>query len=72
MVMTTPAVVGLVLIHPQPEYGKRDAHREMNGAIHRLVGTRDVRSIWSDGEEEDRREKTEDPCTKKVDAGMAT
>src|SRR6185295_14609362 len=35
-------VVGLVLIHPQPEYGKRDAHEMMNGALQRLVGRREA------------------------------
>jgi len=38
----------------------------------RAAGVGDIRSIWPDGEKEDRQEKAEDPRTEKVDAGMAT
>jgi hypothetical protein len=38
-------VVGLVLIHPQPEYRGRDRHREANGALHRLVAAREMAAV---------------------------
>ena len=38
-------VVGVVLIHPQPEYRGRDRQREANAAIHRLVAAREVAAV---------------------------
>jgi hypothetical protein len=38
-------VVGLVLIHPQPEYRGRDRHLEANGALRRLVGAREMAAV---------------------------
>ena len=44
---STP-VVGLVLIHEQPEYGTRDAHVAANAALERLLATRDVAAVRID------------------------
>lgn len=41
-------VVGVVLIHPQPEYGERDLHRAANDAIQRLVASRHVSAVTVD------------------------
>jgi hypothetical protein len=35
-------VVGLVFIHPQPEYGLRDVHMRANAALERLVARREM------------------------------
>jgi Polysaccharide pyruvyl transferase len=41
-------VVGLVLIHPQPEYRERDRHREANEALCWLVGSREAAAVHID------------------------
>jgi Polysaccharide pyruvyl transferase len=41
-------VVGLVLIHPQPEYGPRDRHAEANGALRDLVANREAAVVEID------------------------
>jgi polysaccharide pyruvyl transferase WcaK-like protein len=38
-------VVGVVLIHPQEEYGRRDRHVEAHAAIQRLLDTREVAAV---------------------------
>lgn len=38
-------VVGIVLIHPQPEYSSRDLHRTANDAIERLVLTHELAAV---------------------------
>lgn len=38
-------VVGVILIHPQPEYRERDLHRRANDAIRRFVATHDVAAV---------------------------
>jgi hypothetical protein len=38
-------VVGVILIHPQPEYRKRDVHRAANDAIARLVARRELAAV---------------------------
>jgi hypothetical protein len=41
-------VVGVVLIHPQPEYGDSDLHHAANDAIHRLVASRELSAVRID------------------------
>src|SRR5262249_19559698 len=41
-------VVGVILIHPQPEYRERDVYRAANDAVHRLVTRRAVAAVASD------------------------
>ncbi|MBZ5609852.1 MAG: polysaccharide pyruvyl transferase family protein [Acidobacteriia bacterium] len=41
-------VVGVVLIHPQPEYRDRDLHESANDAIHRLVASREMSPVRID------------------------
>lgn len=41
-------VVGVVLIHPQPEYGDRDLHQAANDAIRRLVASRELSAVTID------------------------
>jgi hypothetical protein len=41
-------VVGLVLIHPQPEYGNRDVQKMSNDLICRLVASREVATVVID------------------------
>jgi hypothetical protein len=41
-------VVGVVLIHPQPEYRDRDLHRVANDAIRRLVVSRELSAVTID------------------------
>lgn len=41
-------VVGVVLIHPQPEYNEKDMHQVANDAIHRLVASREVAAVTID------------------------
>jgi len=38
-------VVGIVLIHPQPEYGSRDVHLRANATIRRLVASRELAAV---------------------------
>jgi hypothetical protein len=38
-------VVGVILIHPQPEYAERDIHAAANAAIHRLIARREVAAV---------------------------
>jgi hypothetical protein len=38
-------VAGLVLVHPQKEYGDRGRHAEANEALRRLVGARDAAAV---------------------------
>ncbi|MBW3539115.1 MAG: polysaccharide pyruvyl transferase family protein [Planctomycetes bacterium] len=38
-------VVGTVLIHPQPEYGEDDRHRECNAAIEQLVNAKAIAAV---------------------------
>ncbi len=38
-------VVGLVLIHPQPEYGPRDVHLRANAALQRLIAARELAAV---------------------------
>jgi hypothetical protein len=41
-------VVGLCLIHPQPEYGERDAHERANASLRRLLAGRDAAAVEID------------------------
>jgi hypothetical protein len=41
-------LVGLVLIHPQPEYGDADDHARANAMLERLAASRDVAAIRID------------------------
>jgi hypothetical protein len=41
-------VVGLILIHAQPEYGARDLHREANAAVEGLAARREVAVVRID------------------------
>ena len=41
-------IVGVVLIHPQPEYGKRDVQVQANAAIQRLVARRELSAVSID------------------------
>ncbi|MGE5193888.1 MAG: polysaccharide pyruvyl transferase family protein [Deltaproteobacteria bacterium] len=41
-------VVGVVLIHPQPEYGARDVHARANAAIERLIAGREMAPVRID------------------------
>jgi hypothetical protein len=41
-------VVGVILIHPQPEYRERDVHRAANDAVHRLVARHEVAAVTID------------------------
>jgi hypothetical protein len=41
-------VVGMVLIHPQPEYGEKDLHQPANDAVRRLVASRQVSAVTID------------------------
>jgi hypothetical protein len=41
-------IVGLVLIHPQPEYRERDWHQQANDAIRRLVSSRELAAVSID------------------------
>jgi hypothetical protein len=41
-------VVGLVLIHKQPEYGPRDLHRRANAALERLAGEKECAALRID------------------------
>lgn len=41
-------VVGLILVHPQAEYGKRARHREANDAIARLIDSREMAIVQID------------------------
>jgi hypothetical protein len=38
-------VVGVVLIHPQPEYRERDLHKAANAAVHRLMTSREMAAV---------------------------
>jgi hypothetical protein len=42
---TRVPVVGVVLIHPQPEYGKRDLHAVANGALGRLIASHPMAAV---------------------------
>ena len=44
----TVPVVGLILIHPQPEYGERDRHQSANAALQRLVAARELAAVTID------------------------
>lgn len=47
----TPAgvpVAGVLLVHPQEEYGKRSLHAEANAAIDRLLASREIAAIQID------------------------
>jgi hypothetical protein len=41
-------VAGVVLIHPQPEYGERDLHQRANDAIRRLVESTEMAAVTID------------------------
>jgi len=41
-------VVGVVLIHPQPEYGPRDVHLRANAALSRLAAAREMAAVRID------------------------
>ncbi len=41
-------VVGVVLVHPQKEYGSKAMHREANSAVRRLLDSREVSSVTID------------------------
>lgn len=47
-VLAPVPVVGLVLVHPQPEYGDRGRHREVNAMLDRLLAGRDVAVVQID------------------------
>jgi Polysaccharide pyruvyl transferase len=38
-------VVGVTLIHPQPEYGPRDVHHRANAALQRLIARREMAAV---------------------------
>jgi polysaccharide pyruvyl transferase WcaK-like protein len=40
-----PPVVGVALIHPQPEYGPRDVHRQANAAVQRIIAQRELAAV---------------------------
>jgi polysaccharide pyruvyl transferase WcaK-like protein len=37
--------VGVILIHPQEEYGRRDRHREAHAALRRVLDAREVAAV---------------------------
>jgi hypothetical protein len=41
-------IAGVVLIHPQPEYGQRDLHQPANDAIRRLIASRELAAVEID------------------------
>jgi hypothetical protein len=41
-------VVGVVLVHPQPQYGERALHKTAHEAIRRLIASRDVAAVAID------------------------
>ncbi|HZS11697.1 MAG TPA: polysaccharide pyruvyl transferase family protein [Nitrospirales bacterium] len=41
-------VVGMILIHPQPEYGERDRHRQANDRLRRLLDSREAARMTID------------------------
>lgn len=41
-------VVGIVLVHPQPLYGKRQRHQQVKNIVDELLDKKDIAPIWLD------------------------